>query len=253
MNFLTLNDHEYLLHYIESINFILQNDSAPIIFIKDNEFIYRSVSKGFEDLDEETEFKNVIGKTDYEIQELLERPGWGEYIRAQDLKVKESNTRHFFLHVTMGKNVYIVRKHPIINPHTGNFIGIHGQMSTFIFPHPLKIIYKINGIESPIIGKQDEFVPHHDLTERQHMVLFLYLNRYSYSEIAEILTAIGYKISAGRVNDHLENLKYIFGAKSKEVLLEKALSLNYDLFIPRKFLQIGSYDIDDKMVVSDFA
>ncbi|AUR51995.1 hypothetical protein [Aquella oligotrophica] len=77
MNFLTLNDHEYLLHYIESINFILQNDSAPIIFIKDNEFIYRSVSKGFEDLDEETEFKNVIGKTDYEIQELLERPGWG--------------------------------------------------------------------------------------------------------------------------------------------------------------------------------
>jgi DNA-binding CsgD family transcriptional regulator len=246
-----LNDQEYLSRYIDSVSFILENDSAPIVFIKDNDFVYRLVSKGFENLDEEDEFKNVLGKTDFEIQDLLERPDWGKYIRAQDMKVKDSGIRHFFLHVTAGKNMYIVRKHPIINPHTGNFIGIHGQMSTFIFPHPLKIIYRINQVESSIISEADEFIPQYDLTERQHMVLFLYLNRYSYSEIADILTNLGYKISAGRVNDHLENLKYIFGAKSKETLLEKALSLNYHLFIPRKFLKVGSYDIDDKIVISN--
>jgi len=246
-----LNDQEYLSRYIDSVSFILQNDSAPIVFIKDSDFVYRLVSNKFKELDDEGEFGDVIGKTDYQIPILIKYPEWGNSIRDQDLKVRNNKKRHFSLHVTMGKSMFIVRKHPIINPHTGNFVGIHGQMSTFIFPHPLKIIYRINQVESSIISEADEFIPQYDLTERQHMVLFLYLNRYSYSEIADILTNLGYKISAGRVNDHLENLKYIFGAKSKETLLEKALSLNYHLFIPRKFLKVGSYDIDDKIVISN--
>ncbi|MBX9598821.1 MAG: hypothetical protein K2X04_09645 [Burkholderiales bacterium] len=44
------------------------------------------------------------------------------------------------------------------------------------------------------------------LTQRQHMVLS-YLQKYSYREIASIMATLGHKISVGRVNDHLENLK----------------------------------------------
>ena len=49
------------------------------------------------------------------------------------------------------------------------------------------------------------------LTQRQHMVLFLYLQKYSYSEIASILATLGHKISAGRVNDRRKPQIYFCG------------------------------------------
>jgi len=65
------------------------------------------------------------------------------------------------------------------------------------------------------------------------------------------LTTLGQKISAGRVNNHLENLKYIFAAKTKEQLIEKAISLKYHLFIPRQLLQIGSFPLEDEVLISE--
>lgn len=85
------------------------------------------------------------------------------------------------------------------------------------------------------------------------MVLFLYLNKYSNTEIAEILTVIGYKISRTRVNDHLENLKYIFHVKTKEQLIEKAISYSYHLYIPRNLLKIGSYELADEVIISAYS
>lgn len=245
-----LSDQEYLLQHIESLKFVLQNDSNTIIFVKDSDFVFRFVSEGFEPIVGKNNFKNIIGKTDYQITSLNQDPNCCNDIRDHDVAVRDTNKPQKFLYISPDQNIYVTNKRPIINPHTGNFVGIHGYMHTFLLPSALKFIYKINQVESPIISDNDDFTPYYDLTERQHMVLFLYLNRYSYSEIAEILTKLGYKISAGRVNHHLENLKYIFNVKSKEALLERALSMNYHLFIPRKFLTIGSYGISEELVVS---
>ena len=82
------------------------------------------------------------------------------------------------------------------------------------------------------------------------MVLFLYLNKYSNAEIAEILSSLNYPTSKTRVNDHLKSLKFIFHVKTKEQLIEKGILLNYHLLLPRKFLRIGSYEIEDEAIIA---
>ena len=113
------------------------------------------------------------------------------------------------------------------------------------------MLYKMNGIRLGLANSECVEPLQHDLSPRQHVILFLYLNRYSATDISSILTTLGQKISAGRVNNHLENLKYIFAAKTKEQLIEKAISLKYHLFIPRQLLQIGSFPLEDEVLISE--
>lgn len=245
-----LNDEQYLQQYINCVNFIFSEADAGIVFIKDMNFKYRTISKGLNLLGGEAGFTDIIGKSDYQVTALQEYPGVSDAIRAQDIKVQRTKKRQFFLHITHAKNAFIVRKHSIVNPHTGNFVGIHGHMSNFVLLHPIKAIYEINSIHKTI-NIASEPPLSYELTERQHMILFLYLHKYSYTEIAEIMTTLGFKVSASRVNDHLSNLKYIFQIKTKHELIEKALGMNYHLYIPRKFLKVGTYAIDGEMIISD--
>lgn len=128
---------------------------------------------------------------------------------------------------------------PIINPTSKNTLGIYAIATEFVYPHLLRLLLKLNN--TPI--ELNEVVTQHKLTERQQMILFLYLHRFSNTEISTYMTTIGYKISAGRVNEHLRNLKIIFGASSKEQLLDIALKYNYDKTIPEGFLHQNTIEI----------
>lgn len=128
---------------------------------------------------------------------------------------------------------------PIINPTSKNILGIYAIATEFIYPHLLRLLLKLNN--TPI--ELNEVAAEHKLTERQQMILFLYLHRFSNTEISTYMTTIGYKISAGRVNEHLRNLKVIFGASNKEQLLDIALKYNYDKKIPEGFLHENTIEI----------
>ena len=78
------------------------------------------------------------------------------------------------------------------------------------------------------------------------MVLFLCLNNYSYSEIALLLNEFGYKITPVRVNDYLEQLKLIFNVRNKQLLIEKAIGLNFHVCLPEGlFNKLCSLEIKD--------
>lgn len=128
---------------------------------------------------------------------------------------------------------------PIINPATKNILGIYATATEFIYPHLLRLLLKLNN--TPI--ESNQAMIKHKLTERQQMILFLYLHRFSNTEISTYLTTIGHKISAGRVNEHLRNLKMIFAVNSKEQLLDIALKFNYDKTIPEGFLHENTIEI----------
>jgi DNA-binding CsgD family transcriptional regulator len=167
----------------------------------------------------------------------------------QDQAIKDSGKAKTYMLIDTHKNIYLIRKRPIINPATGNFLGVMGIARPYSMPNVLQLIYRVNGVDYGMLNKAKDKTLCYELTERQHMVLFLYLNKYSNSEIADILTTLGYQISKTRVNDHLENLKYIFHVKTKDQLIEKAISYNYHVFFPRKLLKAGSYEIDDDIVI----
>lgn len=250
-----VSDKDYLEQYVASAKLIF-DDLEDIALVKDSEFNFRYVSPAFMEMlnfDEVVHKSDVLNKYSHEVkkdsrpQEMIE-----SFIRHEEL-VRDSGIGHKAIYVDKFDRVLLVHKRPIINPATNNFVGIFGTMNSLLLPNIMKVIFQINNIDYGILNdnKANNSL-NYELTERQHLVLFFYLHRYSAADIASILTTLNHKISLSRVNDHLENLKYIFQVKNKDQLIEKALALNYNLFIPRELLKMGLYLLDDEVVLSPY-
>jgi hypothetical protein len=88
------------------------------------------------------------------------------------------------------------------------------------------------------------------------MVLFMALNNYSYSEIALLLSEFGHQITPVRVNDYLEQLKFIFHVGNKNQLIEKAIGLNFHTYLPAGLFNKTTYieinDAEAKMICSNY-
>ncbi|AUR52957.1 helix-turn-helix transcriptional regulator [Aquella oligotrophica] len=246
-----LSDADFFELYCQSADVIYNGICKEVVFIKDSDFIFRYVSNAYKDgLNPNGSIaKDLIHGANSAKQKM--DTSLVNLVDAQDELIKTSLKAQNYLYVDIYKHIGLIRKRPIINPSTNGFVGILGVVRPFMLPNVLDIIYKINSIDLEVmedpIGEQLKY----ELTPRQHIVLFFYVNKYSYSEIASILTTLGHKISAGRVNDHLENLKYIFAVKTKNHLIEKAIKLKYHLFVPRELLRVGSYALDDTMIISE--
>lgn len=236
-----LSDAEFLAKYCRSAHIVFNHGENEMVFIKDNnhEVVYMSLG-----------YRNAF-PTETLDPSLREDPQAYEkelaVAKTQDEKIKQTRQSKTYIYIDDYQHISHVYKRPIINPNTNNFVGILGIVQHFLLPNILKLICKINDIklDTPVLESLK-----YELTERQSMVLFLYVNKYSNTEIADIMSIIGYKISKSRVNDHLENLKYIFQVKTKEELIEKAVLMNYHLLIPRQFLKSGSYELDDELIIS---
>ncbi len=242
------SDEEFFDDFCKFSDVVFANGDNEIVFIKDKEFNTHYISKGYLEDIEEYGAAYINDICNYqEEQQIIKDVRMTMY--NQDQAIKDSGKPKTYILIDHHENIYVIRKRPIINPATGNFLGIMGISRPYCLPNVLQLIYRINGVDYGMLNKAKDKTLCYELTERQHMVLFLYLNKYSNTEIADILTTLGYQISKTRVNDHLENLKYIFHVRSKEQLIEKAISHNYHVYFPRKLLKVGSYAIDDDIVI----
>lgn len=241
---LITDDQLYLDKFIESFR-IIHNYNQDVAFIKDHKFYHlEATTKVLEwasvtEVAELNQWRDRIyaGEDTSEKRQLLKN--LEQYAEvATSRKVKTSLNI-----VTLdGKMIIdLWRLTPIINPATDNFLGIYGVAVDFVYPHLLKLLFQIN--QTKFIQPNDDIKFSQQLTTRQHMILFLYLNRLTNTEISTYMTALGHKISAGRVNEHLANLKNIFGVDTKEQLIEEALKYNFDKTIPEGFLQQSAIDL----------
>lgn len=226
------------------------------IHIKDHEFKYRYASPGYLTFFNniysfEKQEEDILGQTLSEAIDNFGLPQKNLYDdlakQEEELKSTRKNTR--LLQATPNHpQVYIVYKRPIINPASDNFVGLMTHFSTLTMPNILKTLLKVNRKSSYLISNDSNYDSlEYSLTEKQHIVLFLYLHRYSAAEISSILGTLDYKMSNSRINDHLEALKYIFHVKTKDQLIEKALAMDYDLLIPRALLKEGSYLMEERI------
>lgn len=235
-----LSDAEFFEKYCRSVHIVFNYGEEQMVFIKDEKYEMAYTSLAYRNAFHSENLAQALNTdSDAYLQETA-------IIKEQDEQIRQSLQSQTFLYIDDYQHISHVYKRPIINPYTNNFIGIIGIVEHLLLPNVLKLIYKINNIPlaTPSVKKLN-----YKLTERQAMVLFLSVNKYSSTEIADIMTVIGYKISRSRVNGHLENLKYIFQVKTKEELLERAVGMNYHLSIPRQFLKVGSYKFDDELVI----
>ena len=243
-----LSDQEFFELYLKSVA-ITYSTLDEVVFIKNADLKFSYVSpaylKSFKEggsvskekilgLDEPKQIKNVMDQT----------------ILNQDNEIKSNLNPAKFLYIDIYNKIGIIHKQAIINPDTNNFVGIFSHVSPLALPSVVDMLYRMNGIKDigrPIKAQSGKY----ELTQRQHEVLFLYINRYSASEVAVILSALGKKISVGRINDILQSLKFIFWVNTKEELIKKAMSLKYHLLIPRTFLQIGSFSFEEELLISE--
>lgn len=243
-----LNNQEYFEQYLKAFNTLHAHSSAGLGFVKDTNSIYQATSPEFNLHMGGTSQKTIIGKNDYQVHVLSKFPELISTIVEQDRMVQLNRREQAFLSVNPGQTAYVIRKYPIINPSTHEVVGLRGVLAPFLLIHPLNILYKMHGLSfttQPITNEIDI-----KTTERQHLVLFLTIFNYSSREISEILNNIGIKLSAIRINDHIQNLKYIFRANSKDELVAKALAHDYHLCIPRKLLKIGTFPLQGEVVIS---
>ena len=130
------------------------------------------------------------------------------------------------------------------------FVGIRGQITNLVLPHVVKTLFKMHGAKGLLLGHKNGTINplrEYPLSNIQHMVLFLALNNYSYSEIAVLLSEFGHQVTPIRVNDYLEQLKLIFHVRNKTQLIEKAIGLNFHTYLPDGlFNKLSSIEISDE-------
>lgn len=250
-----LQDTEYFDKYCESAKFVYESGGREVVFIKDNTSKFCYLSAGYVDGFLEGLNSDGLGSSN-SLEDHQDKIS--TYFRSQtasfeaaieqDEEVKSLRKEKFFIYVDRFDQIGLIRKSPIINPFTNNVVGIIGYIIPFILPNISQLLYRVNNINHPIVNKRLNY----EMTTKQHMVLFLAVHNFSYTEISKVMTKIGYSISPGRVNEHLESLKFIFRVKSKEELIRKGLALSYHLYIPRGFLKSGSYLCEDIVKISDY-
>jgi hypothetical protein len=252
-----MTDNEFLEQYVQSYRMISKSASGDMVYIKDLDLKYRFISPDALTFFGEKAENDVVGLTSKEALDKYNL--WNnevvEQFQRQDLHILKTRKNGLYLDVLPFNNnqvkAFVVRKVPIINPDTDNCVGIRGSFQRLAVPHPAKTLFKIHGVKGLLLSQPRRKDPFQDypLNSMQHMVLFFCINNYSYSEIAVLMNAFGYEITALKVNEYLEQLKFIFHVPTKNQLIEKAIGLNFNVLYPAGlFNKASSVDINGDIV-----
>lgn len=238
-------DLEYFDDYKKSFENIFSSNPSDAAYLLDSDLKYQAMTQAMLSIIGVDLIEDIIGKTPAEVAikfNSVETPKHTEIFSKQWEALKKTRQTGLFLEILPYKGVYqahIAAKTPFVNPDTNNFLGVRVQINNLVWPHAIKTLLKLHGskgllLTSAIKRSRSDY----NLNEMQHMVLFLCLNNYSYSEIALLLNEFGHSVSPIRVNDYLEQLKLIFHVRSKTQLIEKAIGLNFHLCLPRCLFSI---------------
>lgn len=164
-------------------------------------------------------------------------------IKIQHAELTKLKERKVFLESSRYEDsatALFVTKTPILD-NENNFLFLHIRFKQFTVARVANLAYKFYGVKGfPTRAKDFE---KYELTRMQSLVLYMYARNYSYTEVADLLTRFGFKISPSAVNKQLNNLKKIFGVSGHEQLKDMSLKLGYDVAIPAEFIPEGSHDI----------
>jgi len=240
-----MDDEKYFSEYKKACDLIFTSHPTECLYIKDINFCYQGMTNSMAALMGTKSIDDVINLTNADIALKLNHKCSVniDKFNTQDASVINNKKEGAYLEVlpnTMEapkhnvSRMMLIHKKPIINPFTQSVLGIHGQISNLLWPNMIKTLFNLRGTKGLLINNSNKQKGLNDypINNIQHMVLFLCMHNYSYSEIAMFLNEFGTPIKPGRVNDHLEQLKLIFHVSTKNQLIEKAIGLNLHVMLP---------------------
>lgn len=234
-----MNNSEYFAQYKAACEIIFASHSSDWLYLKDAESRYQAMSNAMLKFFGVDSIADVINQTILEISIKLKKksPQLIANFQKQDLGIMATRKRGIYLEILPhqgSSEIVILYKTPIINPETNEVVGIHGHMNTLLWPSIIKTLFKIHGSKGLLLNSKqlNDHLKDYPLTNVQHMVLFLSIHKYSYSEIALLMNEFGNPITPVQVNERLENLKLIFHVRTKNQLIEKAIGLNFHVILP---------------------
>ncbi|MBX9599319.1 MAG: hypothetical protein K2X04_12190 [Burkholderiales bacterium] len=234
-----MNNSQYFAQYKTACEIIFASHGTDWLYLKDSEFKYQAMTSSMLKFIGMASLENVIDKTTLEIH-VTQNESCHKLIakfQKQDASILKSKKRGIYLEVIpheIDSKIVIIYKTPIINPSTHEVVGIHGQINPMLWPNIIKTLFKMHGSKGLLLNAKHINDPLKDypLTNIQHMVLFLSMHNYSYSEIALLMSEFGNAITPVQVNERLENLKLIFHVRTKAQLIEKAIGLDFHVILP---------------------
>lgn len=234
-----MNNLQYFAQYKAACEMIFTSHDNDWLYLKNVEFKYQAMTKAMCELIGADLLTDLIDETLLDIRlklntysiELVDK------LQKQDSEIIKLQKRRIYLGIISQKTtskIVVFCKTPIINPSNNEVVGVYGQISTLLWPSLIKTLFKMHGAKGLLLNAKRIHDPLVDypLTNIQHMVLFLCIHNYSYSEISLLISEFGNKITPVQVNERLENLKLIFHVSTKSQLIEKAIGLNFHVQLP---------------------
>ena len=238
-----LTDEQYLEEYLKS--FYLQFN-GELAAIKDLNSNYIAVTN---------EYAKILGfKNNVELINLSDNHArtktalYSESFYKQD-RLAEAQRKeitcldnHEYAH---GFDVLLFNKKPIINPDTSNVLGTRLRGHRPLMLSPIKIALDMQNVPSEenqhnlILGNfsTNEI----ELTDLQHVVLYLTIHNYSQGDIERVSAHLDLKISEETAKNTLKKLRHKFKASSKEQLISAARKVGLHIAIPAKLFKEGSF------------
>ncbi|MDD3265949.1 MAG: hypothetical protein PHC75_02065 [Burkholderiales bacterium] len=237
-----MDNTQYFVNYKTACETFFGAHPSDWVYIKDSEFRLQAMTTSMLEFIGAASPVEVVGQnisTIIEESKVLSNTLIEKFNR-QDLGIMKTKKRGVYLEIVSYKDelkIVIIHKTPVINPSTGDMVGLHVQIGNLLWPSIIKTLFKIHGTKGLLLNPKSTSDPLKDypLNNIQHMVLFLSLNNYSYSEISLFMGVFGHSITPSQVNERLEQLKLIFHVRTKSQLIEKAIGLNFHVILPCGF------------------
>lgn len=237
-----MNNTQYFRKYKTACETFFEAHSRDLSYLKDADFRVQALTTSMVEFIGAVSPQEVIGKdVSTIIHESNNLPNiLIEKFHQQDFRIMKTKKRGIYLEIVPYNGelkIVIIHKTPVINQYTDDIVGLHVQINNLLWPSIIKTLFKIHGTKGLLLNHKSTSDPLDDypLTNVQHMVLFLSLNNYSYSEISLFMGVFGQAITPSQVNERLEQLKLIFHVRTKSQLIEKAIGLNFHVILPCSF------------------
>lgn len=237
-----MNNTQYFIKYKKASEIIFDAHHTEWSYIKDAEFKLQAMTRSMLEFIGAASIMDVV---DQDISEISQKSDvlsnkLVDKFHKQDVGIMKTKKRGVYLEIVPYHGelkIVIIHKTPIINQSTDEIVGIHVQIRNLLWPSIIKTLFKMHGTKGLLLNPRQNGDPLKDypLTNIQHMVLFLSLNNYSYSEISLFMSIFGQTITPSQVNERLEQLKLIFHVRIKSQLIEKAIGLNFHVILPCGF------------------
>lgn len=246
-----MTDKEYFSKYRDCFQTVF-SQTDDLVYLKDSEFKYQVITDNLLLKFGIDSSQHIINKTTAELQLPSAMTSFLPKFEKQDLQIQKYCKCGIYLDVfpyPENMNIYVVYKKPIINPVTNNFVGIRGELTPMLFPHIAKLLFKVHGTKGLLLTQKcpKNAFKEYNLTEMQHIVLFLCISNYSYTEISLLVSQFVHEVTPIQVNGYLEELKLIFHVRTKNQLIEKAIGLNFHSYLPLHLFKPSTINVGSEV------